>query len=71
MPLVRIDDLEIHTEDLSDEALQNVEALQFLAEEIQRLEKEIKVYQTAFRVHADEVKRQVARLGLEPIAEDR
>ena len=69
MPLVKIDELEFHTEDLNDEALQHVEALEFLAKEIARLEREIKVFQTAFRAHADEVKREIERLELVPISD--
>ena len=69
MPHVRIDDIEFNTEDVGEETLEILEAMKFIQREIERLQKEIRIYHTALRAHKWEVEAEVKRLGLTPLPE--
>ena len=64
MPHVVIDGLSINTEDLSADAVGQIEALKFISSEIKRLENEIHVYRVAFLAQKNEVMEEIERLGL-------
>lgn len=70
MPHVRIDDIEFHTEDVGEETLEVLEAMKFIQGEIERLQKEIRIYHAALRAHKSEVEAEVKRRGLVPIDSD-
>ncbi len=52
MPKLTIDGIEHNTEDMSEEALAQVRSLQFVENQIQRLEAEISVCKTARQAYA-------------------
>ena len=66
MPNVVINGVSVNTEDLNEEVVRQIDALKFMADEIERLEKEIRVYRIAFVAQRDEVKAEIQRLGLTP-----
>ncbi len=47
MPKIKIDDIEYNTEDLSDNGKAQLASLQFLQVQMEKLQNEIAVYQTA------------------------
>ena len=47
MPKITVDDIEYNTEDLSDNGKAQLASLQFLEVQMQKLQNEIAVYQTA------------------------
>lgn len=69
MPKIKIDEMEYNTEDLSEDGLAQLRSLQFLEDQMQKLQNEIAVYQTAQRTYAAALKAEIERTGLKPIAE--
>ena len=56
MPLLKIDDLELNTEDLSERGLANLKSLQFVDENIEKIRLEIALIKTARGVYATSLK---------------
>lgn len=69
MPKIKVDDLEYNTEDMSEEALEQIRSLQFLETQLAQLRQEIAVCQTAQRTYAAALKAEIGRAGIEPVAE--
>lgn len=67
MPKITIDEIEYNTEDLTDSGRAQLANLQFLEGQMQKIRKEIAVYQTAQKVYAQALKVAIAEEGLEPL----
>ena len=59
MPKITIDDIEYNTEDLSDNGKAQLASLQFLEAQMQKLNSEIAVYQTARNAYVSELKKEL------------
>ena len=59
MPKITIDDIEYNTEDLSDNGKAQLASLQFLEAQMQKLNSEIAVYQTARIAYVNELKKEL------------
>lgn len=57
MPKFTVDGLDFHSEDLNDAAKDKLVTLNFLGEEIQIIDKEIKAFETAQAVNVARLKR--------------
>lgn len=68
MPKIKVDDLEYNTEDMSEEALAQIQSLQFLETQLAQLRQEIAVCQTAQRTYAAALKTDIEESGIQPIA---
>jgi len=60
MPIIKIDDIEYNTEDLSDNGKAQVASLQFLDAQMTKLQSEIAVYQTARNSYIAALKAEIA-----------
>jgi hypothetical protein len=67
MPKITIDDIEYHTEDLTDNGRAQLASLQFLEGQMQKIRQETAVYQTAQASYAQALKAEIAKVGLEPL----
>jgi hypothetical protein len=67
MPKVNIDEIEYHTEDLTENGLAQLSSLQFLEGQMQKVRQEIAVYQTAQVAYAQALKAEIAKVGLQPL----
>ena len=67
MPKVNIDEIEYHTEDLTENGLAQLSSLQFLEGQMQKVRQEIAVYQTAQVAYAQALKAEIAKAGLQPL----
>ena len=61
MPKIKIDDLEYNTDDLSDNGRAQLASLQFLELQMQKLQNEIAVYQTARAAYAAQLKQEIKK----------
>lgn len=61
MPKITIDDVEYHTEDLSDNGKAQLASLQFLEQQMAKLKNEIAVYQTARAAYAQALKAELEK----------
>jgi len=66
MPKITIDEIEYHTEDLTENGRAQLASLQFLEGQMQKIRQEIAVYQTAQAAHAQALKAEIAKAGLQP-----
>jgi len=66
MPKIKLDDIEINSEDLSDNGQATLKNLQFLEAQLQKLRSEIAVYQTAQRTYVAALKAEIKKLGIKP-----
>lgn len=62
MPKITVDDVEYNTEDLSDNGKAQVASLQFLEVQMNKLNSEIAVYQTARNAYITELKADIEKL---------
>jgi len=67
MPKITIDDIDYHTEDLSENGQAQLASLQFLEGQMQKISQEIAVYQTAQSAYAQALKVEIAKAELEPL----
>ena len=68
MPKITIDEIEYHTEDLTENGRAQLASLQFLEGQMQKIRQEIAVYQTAQAAYAQALKAEIAKGGLQPVA---
>jgi hypothetical protein len=61
MPKIKIDELEYHTENLTENGRAQLESLQFLEGQLQRIRNEIAVYETAQRSYVAELKVEIEK----------
>lgn len=61
MPKIMIDELEYHTENLTENGRAQLESLQFLEGQLQRIRNEMAVYETAQRSYVAELKVEIER----------
>ena len=67
MPKITIDDVDYHTEDLTENGRAQLASLQFLEGQMQKIRQEMAVYQTAQAAYAQALKAEIAKSGLEPL----
>ena len=67
MPKITIDDIDYHTEDLTENGQAQLASLQFLEGQMQKIRREMAVYQTAQAAYAQALKAEIAKAGLEPL----
>jgi hypothetical protein len=67
MPKITIDDIDYHTEDLTETGRAQLVSLQFLEGQMQKIRQEMAVYQTAQVAYAQALKAEIAKVGLEPM----
>ena len=61
MPHITVDDVEYNTEDLSENGKAQLASLQFLEAQMQKLQSEIAVYQTARSAYIAELKIEIEK----------
>ena len=67
MPKLVLDNMEYNTEDLSENGQATLKSLQFLELQLQKLKKEIIVYQTAQSTYITALKAEIKNSNLDPI----
>ena len=67
MPKIRIDSLEVNTEDLTERGTATLLSLQFLDKKMDKLRKEIAVYKTAQQTYVAALKAEIQSSGIEPL----
>ena len=67
MPKLKIDDLEFHTEDLSEEGQKQLDSVRFVEKQLQTYQSEIDALSVAQETLIARLKAQLAREGIEPI----
>ena len=67
MPKITIDDIEYHTEDLTENGRAQLASLQFLEGHMHKIKQEMAVYQTAQAAYAQALKTEIAKAGLQPL----
>lgn len=68
MPKLTLDNMEYNTEDLSEKGQATLKSLQFLELQLQKLKKEIVIYQTAQQTYIAALKAEIKNLGIDPIS---
>ncbi|MCR9140231.1 MAG: DUF6447 family protein [Alphaproteobacteria bacterium] len=61
MPKITIDDIDYHTEDLSENGKAQLASLQFLEQQMEKLKNEYAVYQTAHVAYAQALKAELEK----------
>lgn len=69
MPRIKLNDLEYNTEDLSEDAQAQLASLQYVEQQILKINKDYAIYQTAKISYANALKAEIDRAGIEPISE--
>jgi hypothetical protein len=67
MPIIKIDNLEYNSEDLSDAGLSQLNSLQFLETQMLQLQNEIAVYQTAKNAYLAALKSDIENSNVQPV----
>ena len=67
MPKIKLDDIEYNTEDLSERGLATLKSLQFLEIQLQKLNKEMAIYQTARQVYLSLIKQEISDTDIKPL----
>lgn len=70
MPEVKLDDIEYHTEDLTDKGRATLASLQFLENQIRKMRSEMAVYQTAQKTYIAALKAEIEQSGIQPIKKE-
>lgn len=70
MPLIKIDEIEYNTEDLSDNGKAQIASLQFLERQLVRLRNEMAVYQTAQNSYISALKLEIKNSDMQPVKTD-
>ena len=69
MPKITIDEIEYHTEDLSDYGKQQLISLQFLEGQMQKIKSELVIYETAKEHYIQVLKTEIEVHGVKPISD--
>jgi hypothetical protein len=69
MPKITIDEIDYHTEDLTDAGRAQLASLQFIEGQLQKIAQEIAAYQTARLAYVAALKAEIAKYGLEPVSD--
>ena len=67
MPKITIDNIDYNTEDLTENGRAQLESLQVLEVQLQKLHQEIAVYQSAQRTYISELKAEIEQSGVQPV----
>lgn len=70
MPRLKLDDVEYHTEDLSENGKAILKSLQMLEVKMQELSNDITIYQTAKKTYVEALKAEIEEAGLIGIETD-
>ena len=70
MPKITIDGIEYNTEDMSEDALGQVRSLQFVENQVQRLQAEINIYKTARQAYARALQKNLPETNVEVEIDD-
>ena len=70
MPQIKVDDIEYHTEDLSDNGKATLTSLQFLERQISKLRNELAIYQTAQRTYIAALKAEIQQSDIQPVKKE-
>tara|TARA_E500000178_G_C16616239_1_gene571280 strand:+ start:334 stop:564 length:231 start_codon:yes stop_codon:yes gene_type:complete len=70
MPKITIDGVEYHSEDLSEQGRAQLASLQFLELQMQKINQELSVYQTAKMVYSQALKAEVEELHIAAASDD-
>ncbi len=68
MPKITIDNIEYNTEDLTEAGRAQLNSLQFLEAQMQKIRGEMAVYQTAQQAYIGALKAEIAKAGIQPVA---
>ena len=56
MPKITLDDVEYHTEDLSEQGILEFKSLQYLETQMEKMNKEIEIYSVVEKYYVDELR---------------
>jgi hypothetical protein len=70
VPKIQLDNIEYNTEDLSERAQATLKTLQFLEIQLQKLNNEIEIYQTAKRQYLYAIKAEIKSQDIEPVTQE-
>ena len=70
MPKIIIDEVEYHTEDLSDSGREQLKSLQFLDSQVQTLQNELAIYETARIAYIKILKSEISKSGIAPVSDE-
>ena len=60
MPKITLDDVEYHTEDLSEQGILEFKSLQYLETQMEKMNKEIKIYSVVEKYYVDELRKAIS-----------
>jgi hypothetical protein len=69
MPKISVDGIEFNTEDLTDTGRSQVDSLQFLELQLEKIQKQLRVYQTAQKSYIEYLKQDISKNNIKPISE--
>lgn len=67
MPKITIDNIEYNTEDLSEAGRAQLNSLQFLEVQMQKIRGEMAIYQTAQQAYIAALKAEIAKADIQPV----
>jgi hypothetical protein len=70
MPKIKVDGVEYHSEDLTPSGQAQLQSLQFLEMQMQKLQQEMAVYRTAQSTYAQALKAEIEKSGLQPLPQE-
>ena len=60
MPKITLDDVEYHTEDLSEQGILEFKSLQYLETQMEKMNKEIEIYSVVEKYYIDELRKAIS-----------
>ena len=60
MPKITLDDVEYHTEDLSEQGVLEFKSLQYLETQMEKMNKEIEIYSVVEKYYVDELSKAIS-----------
>jgi len=69
MPKISLDGIEFNTEDLTDTGRLQVDSLQFLEFQLEKIQKQLRVYKTAQKSYIEYLKQEISKNNIKPISE--
>lgn len=60
MPKITLDDVEYHTEDLSEQGVLEFKSLQYLETQMEKMNKEIEIYSVVEKYYVDELRKAIS-----------
>ena len=60
MPKITLDDVEYHTEDLSEQGILEFKSLQYLETQMEKMNKEIETYSVVEKYYIDELRKAIS-----------